>query len=580
MRVERLRIKRFRGFSRLEVLPRGHVILVGPPGCGRSDAVEALRRVLDPESTRGWLSEDFDFHNRDTSKPIVIEVVLGDLGEELEQHFLPRTEAWDPESADVIDELSAAASGEDHARVLRLSYLARWLDDEEYAEHVVHYSKGAHPRRGIFDVVARRDRELLPFVFASPSGQTLSLAARGAFRRLVDDADGEDLGEALEALLDALDDGAEGLGESEQLREALHRVLHPVRQLLDVGDDPEDAVRFTPGGSSLGGLLRSLVPEVRTAAGWLPASRLGESTASIVATAEALASIQGAGAVVALDDLGERMDSRAGQHLALRIARRAGQAWLAVRRTDIAEVFEPTDLVRLATGSPGRSAQQLQRAATRTERVTLRHLGRQVLAATDAIAAVIVEGQDDQDAIEEMSKRLTGQRRWVLTAARAAVIHPGGLGAGGGAGATGRLAKVASDLGLKTAIVLDGDTSPSEVDAARAAADFVLRLPEGFAIEWALVEGIPIAGTQRALKTLVESYDLDVDVPEEELSLAEVRSLAVDVLKKKGQGLHAQFVRELRNGHEKSLVSRVIAIASRFAAGREERDFVQLDETT
>jgi hypothetical protein len=70
---------------------------VGQPGAGRSDLIEALWRVLSPDSTRFPLSEDLDFHKRDLSKRIEIEVVLGELGPEIEQAFLDRLEYWDAE---------------------------------------------------------------------------------------------------------------------------------------------------------------------------------------------------------------------------------------------------------------------------------------------------------------------------------------------------------------------------------------------------------------------------------------------------------------------------------------------------
>ncbi|MEE8548818.1 MAG: ATP-binding protein [Alphaproteobacteria bacterium] len=58
MRVRRLRINNFRGFEQLELKPRGHVLLLGQPGAGRSDLVDALWRVLSTESARLPLSDD------------------------------------------------------------------------------------------------------------------------------------------------------------------------------------------------------------------------------------------------------------------------------------------------------------------------------------------------------------------------------------------------------------------------------------------------------------------------------------------------------------------------------------------
>lgn len=95
MKVRLLRISNFRGFEQLELKLREHVLLVGEPEAGRSDLVEALWRVLSPDSTRSPLSEDYDFFNRGLSRRIEAEVVLGELGHRLEQAFLDRLELWD-----------------------------------------------------------------------------------------------------------------------------------------------------------------------------------------------------------------------------------------------------------------------------------------------------------------------------------------------------------------------------------------------------------------------------------------------------------------------------------------------------
>ncbi|MFF2352673.1 hypothetical protein ACFVVL_23150 [Kitasatospora sp. NPDC058115] len=52
MRVTRLLISNFRGWKSLDLRPRDHVVLAGVPRAGRSDIVEALARVLDPDAAQ------------------------------------------------------------------------------------------------------------------------------------------------------------------------------------------------------------------------------------------------------------------------------------------------------------------------------------------------------------------------------------------------------------------------------------------------------------------------------------------------------------------------------------------------
>jgi recombinational DNA repair ATPase RecF len=68
-------IRRFRGFEAATIVPAGRIVLVGEPGAGRSDLIEARDRVLSPDSTRGRLSSEFDFYGRDASRRAEVEGV-------------------------------------------------------------------------------------------------------------------------------------------------------------------------------------------------------------------------------------------------------------------------------------------------------------------------------------------------------------------------------------------------------------------------------------------------------------------------------------------------------------------------
>ena len=102
MRVHKLDVRRFRGFEAITIVPAGHVLLVGEPGAGRSDVIEALGRVLSPESTR--TPSEYDFYRQDTRQAAEVEVVLGMLGEELEQVFFEYLEVWDRDGRQMVDQ--------------------------------------------------------------------------------------------------------------------------------------------------------------------------------------------------------------------------------------------------------------------------------------------------------------------------------------------------------------------------------------------------------------------------------------------------------------------------------------------
>ena len=199
MRVYMLEIRKFRGFDLAQILPAGHVLLCGEPGAGRSDVIEALDRVLSPDSTRTRLPSDLDFYRRDTGQRAEVEVVLGALGDELEQLFFDHLEVWDHKTRQLVDEQAdpAALDRDRYDLVVRLCYRARWDPKEEQGEHWVDYAKTADPDADYFERLSRTERERLPFAAVDARSRPLDIGTRGVFRRLVEASAGGDFSKAL-----------------------------------------------------------------------------------------------------------------------------------------------------------------------------------------------------------------------------------------------------------------------------------------------------------------------------------------------------------------------------------------------
>jgi putative ATP-dependent endonuclease of OLD family len=200
MRIRQVRISAFRGWQELELRPGRHALVVGEPRAGRSDLIEALRRVLGPDSTR-TPPDEFDVYlpiqtgtdgevctdgggtgggdvpdARDDATEAApdirraeVEVVLADLGEALEQHFFRRLELWDRDDDALVIESTAEQLDKDrHELVLRLCYRLRWNPEERVGEHWVDYPKTSDPDDESYDRVRRPDRLVLPFVCLEP----------------------------------------------------------------------------------------------------------------------------------------------------------------------------------------------------------------------------------------------------------------------------------------------------------------------------------------------------------------------------------------------------------------------------
>jgi hypothetical protein len=272
VRILRVDLRRFRGFDAATIFARGHVVVMAVPGAGRSDLIEGLERVFSAESLRSRSPTELDFYNRDTSVRAEVEVVLGDLGQELEQLFLDYLELWDRERGELVYELAdpRLIDRRAHDLVVRLCYRAAWDEKEDQPQHWVDYPKTSDPEGGRFDRVGRAERDLLPFAVLHGRGRALDLGVRGGFRRLVESAGGDDFLDALEQLEAQIEERAGAFSATRQVSEALERLLASVR--ITLGLPPEakasEVVRFLPEGGSLSGLIRSLGAAVDLGEGW------------------------------------------------------------------------------------------------------------------------------------------------------------------------------------------------------------------------------------------------------------------------------------------------------------------------
>lgn len=573
MRVLRVDYRRFRGFEQLQIEPRGHVLLVGEPRAGRSDALEGLSRVLGSGRQRVEEPDELDFHMRDTTARAEVEVVLADLGPEIEQLFWDQLEFWDADESELIDELESPEGLDEDSvvNVVRLCYRVEWDEAEGAARHWVDFPKSSDPGAATFRRLTRAEREAIPFVGWTATGRVLSLAPRSSFRDLVDQSEGDGLADALDDLVERLQDLGSDLASVDQVANALEAVVAPWREGLGIGDAPaSDVFRFLPEGGAVAAILRSLAPalDLPNAPGSLPLARHGSTAHALALHGQLIARATEAG-VVALDDFGDRLDAASARHSAGLLRRAAGQLWLATRVPQVAEAFAPEEIVRLSWTSAGtRNRHHGRQPTTRGERLAARHMGIQIFPAMSAASVVIVEGPHDRAAFNALIDKLEEEEEAPGFAAyKIALIDAGAADASGGAGSVVRLADAAVDLGFRTVVVLDHDRAEqaaTELASANAAADAVIRLPEGFAIERALCDGLDDESVITALTALEEGFGLQLPEDLGELEGEALRKVAVKALKRSG-GLHAEFVAALEESEFPPVARAVIETA--IAAG-------------
>ena len=553
MHIKELRIQHFRGFSYLVVKPKGHVVVMGEPGAGRSDLIEALGRVLDTNARRTRSTTELDFYNKDTSKPIQITLTLGGLDEEMKQDFCNHLEFWDNCRNHLIPETDAPEeTDEDHFEwVLRIGYWARWLSQEDPPDEWVFYPKESVPESDSFTHARRHDIESLEFSLLQWSGSNiLDLGSRGNFRRVINKADGNDFTESVEQYVREVAQAAGQFSESHQVRLALESVIAPLRELLRIPatNNVSQLLQFAPEGGAPSGLLRSLGPtiDVGDVTGGLPAQRRGSTTATLFRVAETLALSSKAG-LIAIDDLGDELDAASAAHLATRIRRSAGQAWVTTRVPAVAEIFEPQEVVRLGRDASGaRFACQGKQPANKVESVTAKHWHRNLIPALSYRSVVVVEGPDDFAVLHNLALRMFNEQGLPLPAARGVAIINAGAGGDGGYPSVLKLAGAAKQIGLRAVGAVDGDTSANirgHLDKYGELPDAIVRLPDDIAIEAAIVCCIPDEVLKQTIREiaaateLAESHNFTRLLP---LNDTKLTKSAISFIKK--NSLHGLFI--------------------------------------
>ncbi|MEO0492049.1 MAG: TOPRIM nucleotidyl transferase/hydrolase domain-containing protein [Actinomycetota bacterium] len=483
----------------------------------------------------------------DTDRRAEVEVVVGDLGAELEQDFLDHLEAWDIDRASLAGSRRPTDAGTDEtAWVVRLCYRIEWDADQEQAVHWVDFPDESDPASGTYARVSRRLLDLLPVVVVGGRRRPLRLGPRSDFRRILDGVDGGSLAGAFDDLVDSVAEAGEALAKTTDIKTSVSKVLEPVEGPLGIDAADDTLVQFAPEGGSLSDVLRTLHPAIDLGPpGHLPLARHGATASALVQAGEAIAALHSTGVVVIVDDFGEDLDSISARHLAAVFRQDAEQSWISTRRSAAIEAFSPDEVLRLHFRDDSRQIAQLEPLTTKADRVAARHLSLQLLPAASAAVVVIVEGPHDRAALDALAVRRLRRSKKALPAAYGIVVIDAGVADGsGGASAVARLASLARRLGFHTIALIDGDKGvdgKTALAAAEAAADRVVRLPDGFAIERALVDGVADDVVISTVRVVCETFDVAVPPNLDTLTGKDLLKTVVAVLKKNG-GLHAQFV--------------------------------------
>lgn len=579
LRISRLRLHDFRGWSDLDIRPQRHVLLAGVPRAGRSDIIAAISRVLDPalirtppslgdlrrhttpcsssKSEADTAEEGSDGEGAEPSagsspsvegggsthrSPVVAayaeaEVTLVDLCPEVEQlcdGFLEPL--GEDDQVDISDN-----AGPDAPLGVRLAYRVSYDPDADSLEHLLYFPARSDPTTEQYAKVSSALRRALPVVVLS-SERPLQLRAEGVLRRLVTERDPGAATAAFRSLERSVAEATDCLTSDENIAETIDSLLRAggLAQRLSETALTAAAVRFRPEDGSLSALLRAVQPALMLDdAGLLPLPNHGSTTKAVLTAAEAmlLATAQGK-AVVLGDDFGEDLDAATAEHLTAMLRARAGQMWFSTRRPEVARAFAPPELIRLSRLGDSRGHHVLPEPSDKKEIAVRRLLHMQLLPALTAPTVVIVEGPHDLTTYTSADRHI-GMANLPLAAFGVRLISADN-GSGGGTGQIPRVADLAHTLGFRVIALIDRDpdkTSAATLGQIEGACDVVVRLPPDTAIEQALQSGIDIRHL-RAAAAVLPAFgipDPSVGKSDEEVSKAIAHALH-------RKGLHEQFL--------------------------------------
>lgn len=236
MRIRRITIERFRGIEQLRFQPGPCTVILGPNNAGKSAVLEALDLLLHPGLGRPRPApEEVDYFRRDTSEGFEVEVVLGDLPNPFRAEAHQHLEGWRDHDAELVPE----PDGEGVESVVRVRVRGT-PDFDLLHEFAKPESEGTRFNPAL--------RTQVGWVFdgrARDPGRQLFFSQGGLLERLFT---GADLDPAIQALREALGEGAEAINRDDAVEPVLRDLSADLESLGLLGEG--EAAAFEAGAVS------------------------------------------------------------------------------------------------------------------------------------------------------------------------------------------------------------------------------------------------------------------------------------------------------------------------------------------
>lgn len=494
--IRDVEIRNFRGISHLKWAPRpGLNCLIGPGDAGKSTILDAIELALG--SRQSFTFSDADFHRCIISEPIMIDVTLGGLDDELKNleaygHFL---RGWNSLTGEIEDEPALHLE-----TVLTIRLVVR--DDLE--PQWLLYAEGAGADGRERNLQWKHRQKVAPVRLGTVAAHHMALGPRSVLGKLSTDATQASAalaGASRQARQAFADQGCEGvepvLEASKRIADAMGIRVEEVRALLDVRGvtlsggaialHDEDHVPMKSLGS---GSMRLLVAGLQ--------KEVGHSTIFIIDELEF--GLEPYRIVRLLDSLGAKSDDGKQQvfmttHSPIVLRELSAQQLFAVRTERITTPALTFDDMVLTPESKSTANVIRSLGASEEAQKTIRACAEAFLAPS----VIVCEGKTEIGLVR-------GLDLWLQDSNNKSLLSRGCHWADGAGSSMIERARIFAAMGYRTALFMDSDVHYAlDVYAGLASAGVeVVRWPDGLSTETAIFVGVPVVGIPDLLRIAVE----------------------------------------------------------------------------
>jgi putative ATP-dependent endonuclease of OLD family len=248
MQIRRLRMENFRSVASGEVMFKNHTVLIGGNSVGKSTVCEALDLLLGPDRlSRANPINEHDFHRRaylgDDGEPIKVEleVVLTDLGTELEAKYRAHREYWDTENETLLDEEDEPEHTDlDYViPALRIVFEGIYDKEEDEFSAKTFFASPPHEDGGSPVRVNRSSKREFGFIYlrALRTGARALSLERGSLLDIILRLKEDDRSEMWEQTLNQLENLKPPIDQIPQLQEILEDIDERARRFIPLTED-------------------------------------------------------------------------------------------------------------------------------------------------------------------------------------------------------------------------------------------------------------------------------------------------------------------------------------------------------